>query len=322
MRKKIRDTNIKIEYSFVKVLTGSDLSSRRLPIMSVKSINSGPTIWLTAGVHGEEVGGMVVIQEIFKKLKNNLLRGEVYALPLADPIGFETSSRVIVQSEEDLNRSFPGDKDGSLAERMADRIFTTITKTNPDLVLDLHNDWRKSIPYVVLDNVGQSKEIYNKNNFFAHKTGFPVILDTDDVEKTLTESLVKHNIPAFVMELGESFVVNEKNVGYGVNAIWNVLSYLGMVNPVECLSGYNLNESVKGKILKYSSNPVSHSSGVIRFLVKPGDIIEKGTPVAKVYNAFGKLLEVLRVQEKAIVLGYSDYSVAFPGAHVVSFGVI
>jgi predicted deacylase len=134
IRKEIRDTNIKVEYSFVKILTGSDLSSRRLPIMSVKSINSGPTIWLTAGVHGEEVGGMVVIQEIFKKLKNNLLKGEVYALPLADPIGFETSSRVIVQSEEDLNRSFPGNKDGSLAERMADRIFTTIIKTNPDFL--------------------------------------------------------------------------------------------------------------------------------------------------------------------------------------------
>jgi len=248
MRKKLKNRNIKVEYSFIKILTGSDLSSRRLPIMSVKSINHGPTIWLTAGVHGEEVGGMVVIQEIFKKLRYNLLKGEVYALPLMNPMGFETSSRLIIQTDEDLNRSFPGDKDGSLAERIADKIFTTIIKTNPDLVLDLHNDWRKSIPYVLLDNFSQNKSVYEKTKSFSYKFGFPIILDTDNVEKTLTESLLKRDIPSLAVELGESFVVNERNVEQGVKAIWDVLTSLGMVKESEGLVGFDIDKNIKGKV--------------------------------------------------------------------------
>ena len=48
-------------YSFLKILTGSDLSIRRLPVMSVSSRNPGPVIWLTGCMHGDEVGGLIVI---------------------------------------------------------------------------------------------------------------------------------------------------------------------------------------------------------------------------------------------------------------------
>ena len=95
----------KIEYSFLKILTGSDLSQRKLPVMEAKSVNSGPVVWLTACVHGDELGGIVIIQEIFKLLKKKpLLKGTVYAFPLMNPIGFETASRHINISEE----GFPG----------------------------------------------------------------------------------------------------------------------------------------------------------------------------------------------------------------------
>lgn len=57
-----------------------------------------------------------------------------------NPLGFETASRHITLSGEDLNRSFPGDKEGSLAGRIANQIFTKIKETKPFLVLDLHND--------------------------------------------------------------------------------------------------------------------------------------------------------------------------------------
>ena len=57
----------KIKYSFIKIMTGSDLSRRRLPFMSAESSKSGPVVWLTGCGHGDEVGGTVVIQEIFKR---------------------------------------------------------------------------------------------------------------------------------------------------------------------------------------------------------------------------------------------------------------
>lgn len=315
----------KVKYSFLKILTGSDLSRRRLPFMSVESVNPGPVVWLTGCIHGDEVTGIVTIQEVFKRLQRRpLTKGSLYAFPLMNPIGFEAASRNITISREDLNRSFPGDKSGSLAERIADKIFGTIKETNPSLVLDLHNDWMKSIPYAVIDaNPGGAyRKTYEKTKAIAEKSGFLVILETEELVKSFSYSLLQHNIPALTIELGESYVVNEKNVEYGVRSILGILAFLEMIEQMDETFSFGLPKSVKGKALKFSSQPVSSASGIIRFLAKPGDVVQKGQAVAKIYNTFGKLQDTILSLSNCIVLGHSDSSVAFPGAPVMAFGVI
>jgi predicted deacylase len=292
--------------------------------MSVESINHGPLVWLTGCIHGDEVTGIVTIQEVFKKIqKQHLLRGAVYAFPLMNPIGFETGSRNITLSREDLNRAFPGNKDGSLAERIADRIFSTIRQTYPSLVLDLHNDWRKSIPYTIIDpHPGDTqKQAYEKAKTFAKKAGFLVILDTEDVDRSFSFSLLRHNIPALTIELGESHVVNEKNVEYGVKSILSILHYLEMTEITDETFSFNLTKEFIGRPMKFSYGQVSSASGIIRFLAQPGDIVKSGQIVAKIYNTFGKLQDTIRCCNEGVVLGHSDSSVAFPGAPVMSFGV-
>lgn len=323
--------NQQIRYSFINVLTGSDLSSRRLALMTAISKTEGPVVWLTGCVHGEEVGGIAIIQEIFKKLKKEpLLQGAVYAFPLMNPMGFEMVSRSIGVSSDDLNRAFPGNPKGSLAERIADKVFTTIMATNPALVLDLHNDWTQSIPYTLIDPYpgAEHKEAYEKVKHYAEQTGFVVINeqeeadDRDDLKRTLSGSLLLKNVPAITLELGEAYVVNEQNVEEGVKAIWNILMQLGMVTVSEQKMDYAIPEVLQGKILHYSHQPVSSSSGIIRFKVKPGQLVKKDQPIAKIYNVFGKLEQTLAADRDGIVLGHSDSSVALPGEPIVSFGFI
>ncbi|MBU1628206.1 succinylglutamate desuccinylase/aspartoacylase family protein, partial [bacterium] len=256
----------RMKYSFKKILTGSDLSTRRLAMMEAASPNPGPLVWLTACVHGDEVGGMVVIQEIFKTLKKSpLLKGEVNAFPLMNPIGFETISRNIGIGKEDLNRAFPGSMTGSLAERIAYKIFSTITDTEPTLVLDLHNDWIKSIPYAPIDpNPGLDyKDVFEKIKEFSKSIGL-VLINEEVTEsayrisrKTLSGSLMMHHIPAITLELGEAFVVNENNVQDGVTAIWNVLSGLEMVVPAQRRMNHHLPGAIRDKNMRYSHQPVS-----------------------------------------------------------------
>ena len=213
-----RPVSVKISYSFLKILPGSDLSVRRLPLMSAKSTKPGPVVWLTACGHGDEVCGIVIIQELFKLVRRKLKCGSVYAFPLMNPLGFETASRQISVSREDLNRSFPGDKNGTLGKRIAQSIFSTIMDTSPDLVLDLHNDWIESIPYVLLDNPSPEfpKGVYEQTRSFAQQTGFVVIVDSEKVSGTLSFNLNLKKVPALTLELGESYVINERNVEYGV----------------------------------------------------------------------------------------------------------
>ena len=322
---KPRQVPQKVRYSFQKIMTGSDLSRRRLPFMAIESAKRGPVVWLAGCIHGDEVTGIVTIQEVFKAVKRRkLLKGALYAFPLMNPIGFESASRNITMSREDLNRSFPGDRHGSLAERIAETVFTTIKETRPSLVLDLHNDWMKSIPYALLDRHPDPghEAAYEAAVTIAGKSGFPVICETEASTTSFSYSLLQHDIPALTFELGESYVVNEINVDYGVRSILSILAHLGMMDQVGEPFALDVPDSVRGKILKLSDKPVSSTSVIIRFIARPGDIVRKGQPVARIFNTFGKLQGMILAVEDGIVLGHSDSSVAFPGAPIMAFGMI
>ncbi len=292
--------------------------------MAAHSPEQGPVVWLTACGHGDEVGGIVIIQDIFKRIRRTgLLRGSIYAFPLMNPIGFESISRHITLSKEDLNRSFPGNKNGTFGERIADQIFTKITETQPTLVLDLHNDWIQSIPYTLIDKDSSSypEEMGQEIRFFAVETGFLVIQDTEELSKTLSHNLIVQGIPALTLELGESYVVNEANIDFGVKSIWNILSSLEMVEAAEQDFRFPFPEHYRGQVLRYSDRPLSSTSGIIRYLAKPGDFVVHGQPIAKTYNAFGKRQEILYALDNGIVLGHADSSMVFPGMRVMAFGL-
>lgn len=315
----------RIRHSFLKILTGSDLSRRRLPLMQAHTDKQGPVIWLTACAHGDEVGGIVIIQEIFKRLqRTGLLCGSVYAFPLMNPLGFESASRSIPFSKEDLNRSFPGDEHGSLGERIADQIFKRITETEPTLVVDLHNDWTRSIPYAVIDPVGAHapETLHQSVTDFAHASGLLVIREITIERKTLSYSLIAHGIAALTLEMGESYVVNERNIETGVRSVWNLLTRLGLTQAEpQGEYRYPLPETISSDVYHYTDKPLSSTSGIIRFLAKAGSVVKKEQPIARIYNAFGKPQETLHATADGIVLGHADSSVVFPGMSVMAFGI-
>jgi len=320
----------KLKYSFLNVFTGSDLSERKMPLMVAESRNDGPVVWLTGCIHGDEVAGMVVIQEIFKRLqKEPLLKGSIHALPLVNPFGFEMASRKISLTEEDLNRAFPGEKKGSLARRVADKIFNLIVNTKPAIVLDLHNDWISSIPYTLLDprKIFPNSEVFEKTKIFAEKIGFPMVIDSNDPKDvaesltTLSGSLVHYGIPSITLELGEPNIVNEKNVADGVRAVWRVLAELGMVREMNETLNTVFSNELHGKLLDISAGASCTVMGIIRFLVRPGSVVKKDQPIARIYNAFGKLRETLVSPGDGIVLSYTDYAVTYPGSYVIAYGL-
>jgi len=308
-----------LHYTFIKILTGSDLSKRRMPYMHITSPSPGPVVWLTGCMHGDEIGGTVTIHEIFKKLRNGLQRGAVHAFPLMNPFGFESISRFISYSKEDLNRSFPGNEHGTLAERMAATVFTKIVESKPALVIDLHNDWKRSIPYALFDKSG-IEQIDQEVIQYTHTCGLLQIQDTDNIRSSLTYNLMKQHIPAVVLELGESYVINEQNILIGMNAIWNMLSHLDMVIKEDTGYTYPLPDQAISKPLIYSSLPYSSTSGIIRFTKKPGELVQQGQLIAKIFNAYGKQIETIRALKDGLIIAQSDTALAFPGSPIFASG--
>jgi len=314
----------KLHYSFLKILSGSDLSRRRLPLMSAMAPQPGPVVWLTACGHGDEVSGMAIVQEVFRGVRRRLVRGTVHAFPLMNPMGFEMATRNISISREDLNRSFPGSATGSLGERIAHQIFTAIVETGPAVVLDLHNDWIESMPYVLVDHDlgGPHRAAYEKTITAGRNTGFCVIVDAEELNKTLSFSLLSRDIPALTLELGQPRIVSETNVTHGVAAVWNILASLEMIEPCGEPFCYTLPPAYgNGRLLRYSDKPYGSKTGMIRFLAKPGDEVQKGQPLAKIVNAFGRHQETVTALDDALVLGHTDSSAAFPGMPIMAFGI-
>ena len=109
----------------------------------------GPTVLITAGIHNAEYVGIQAAIELSNELDVSALRGNVVLVPLGNRSGFEnrTMSRVF-EDGKNLNRVFPGDREGSEAERLAHMLFEVFIR-NADAYIDLHcgDGYETLIPY-------------------------------------------------------------------------------------------------------------------------------------------------------------------------------
>ncbi|MDO8557429.1 MAG: succinylglutamate desuccinylase/aspartoacylase family protein [Candidatus Jorgensenbacteria bacterium] len=314
----------------ITIIYGLKNKAYHIKLLEARGKSAGPTVWLVAGIHGEEVGGVATAREIMKQLsRKGLERGAVYAIPGANPTAISVKARSIPESNEDLNRSFPGKKNGSLGKRIAEQIFSIITETKPNIVLDLHNDWIASIPYTLIDPYPglRRRKAFLAAEKIANETGFVVVHEEEETEgaswrKTLSGSLLSRGIPAITLELGGAFTVNKTNVKAGVAAIWNVLASLKMVNPRDTKPLFQTPPLFAGATLTYSGEPKIKTKGTVRFLACPGDIVKPKQIIAEVIDAKRKIRETVKAKYTGVVLGNADTTSAYPGFEAFAFAAV
>jgi predicted deacylase len=195
---------MKIRKRLIDITGPREIIQRRIPFLNLDSGKPGPVVSLTACIHGDEVGGTVIVHDLFKALlRKGLHVGAIHALPLVNSLGFENMSRYVNSEREDLNRCFPGASDGSMGEQIAHRLFDAIVKTKPSLVIDLHNDWIHSVPYILIEPSGlyASQDTETATLDLARAAKLPLVEDTDDnpeILNTLTAAMIGAGIPAFM----------------------------------------------------------------------------------------------------------------------------
>ena len=311
---------LRISKRFIDITGLRDIIQRRIPVLIADSKLPGPVVWLTACIHGDEVGGTAIVHDVFSRLKEyGLLRGSVHAYPLVNSMGFENVSRFINIDREDLNRCFPGDPQGSMGQQIARRLYDRIMKSQPDLLIDIHNDWIQSIPYLLIEppDIYSTKRLSRTVLEFARATGLLMVEDSDachSPQNTLAGALVEAGIPSYTLEAGGAYAVVEEGVSAGTNAILSTLQALEMIDPREPLPA----PATPNEALRYTNKPLCTTSGLIRFAVNPGEEIRKGQLLATVYSAFGSREESLRAATDGIVLGLEDHARVLPGREVIA----
>ena len=122
-----------IDFSIAKLYTSTKVE---IPIIIERSKIPGPTVLITAAIHGDEINGVEIVRQLIARKLNKPKRGTIICIPILNVFGFLNGNRFFPDGR-DLNRVFPGTKSGSLASRVAYH-FTKKVLPHADYCLDFH----------------------------------------------------------------------------------------------------------------------------------------------------------------------------------------
>ena len=172
-------------------------------ILRYYTFGSGnPSVLIVAGIHGDELTSIFAALRLVKLLKSSAsgVRGTITILPKANPLAIKERKRTAFDGI-DLNRCFPGDKNGMLTERIAERIWNIAV--NQDYVLDLHCCGHCSA-YVLA--------LHMENRFireYAEKIPLDTVVQSTGLRKQLFVELTHAGVPAAIIEVpGISGIAN------------------------------------------------------------------------------------------------------------------
>ncbi|MEC7986057.1 MAG: succinylglutamate desuccinylase/aspartoacylase family protein [Myxococcota bacterium] len=277
---------------------------------TLQTARPGPTVVITANIHGDECTGLGVVYRLMESLPKRLRCGMVHLYPSLNPKGLQQYSRTFPDNASDLNRLFPGRARGSAAERWVHLLWTNIAAKKPDLVLDLHTDSQLSIPYVLIDRVIKSKgssSLSERCARIAQATGLIPVWEYPTrryrqygLEKTLSGCVMNTlGTASLTLEVGPRRTLEPKAVAIAQQAVENVLSHLGLLDTP-------LPETNAGVKWQRGHGPTISKAGVFVPTQAPGAIIAAGSELGRVYDIYGSLLETLVCSEEALVLSYPD----------------
>jgi predicted deacylase len=206
--------------------TGRDFggSTLDIPVLVVRGERPGPTLCLTAGIHGDELNGVEIVRHVFEHAEPRGLDGMLVGVPIVNMHGFRRGSRYL-PDRRDLNRYFPGKPAGSTASRTAHALFTEVVRFC-DALVDLHTGSleRTNLPQIrAAITRGRVREL-------ALAFGVGVVLEGDGPGGSLRDAAVKAGIPAIVYEAGQPGRFEDEEIARGVEGVRHVMANLRMVH--------------------------------------------------------------------------------------------
>ncbi|MGM0768440.1 MAG: succinylglutamate desuccinylase/aspartoacylase family protein [Pseudomonadota bacterium] len=198
--------------------------SQPTPVLVVNGVNPGPTLCLTAALHGDELNGIEIVRRTVYDLNPEKLSGRVVGIPIVNLPGFQQATRYL-PDRRDLNRHFPGSPDGSLADRIAHSLFENVIR-HCDMLVDIHTGSQKRT------NLPQLRADMNNSDVAEFTRGFDrmAVVHSSGSSGMLRTAAVDAGIRTVTMEAGESHRIQEDQIDAGVNSLTSLLDKEGMIS--------------------------------------------------------------------------------------------
>lgn len=287
-----------IDLPMARLYTNNELT---LPVHVVHGRRSGPVLFVSAAVHGDEINGVEIIRRLLKVKALGRIKGTLLAIPVVNPFGFIQRSRYL-PDRRDLNRSFPGSPKGSLAGRVA-HLFITEIAGNCDFGIDLHtgSNFRSNLPQIraCLDDP-QTLEL-------ARAFGPPVIVPSELREGSLREAVAALGKPVLVYEGGEALYFNESVIRTGLRGITKLMRHTGM------LTASRKSKQTEPIITNKTSWVRASMSGTFSREVKLGELIKRGELLGMLSDPLGDDREEVIAPFTGVVIGQLNLPLAHEG---------
>ena len=210
---------LRVDLPVARLFTDSWLS---LPVTVIHGREPGPTLWLDAAIHGDELNGMEVIRRVLEELDPERLRGTVLAVPVVNVFGFVQQDRYL-PDRRDLNRSFPGSAHGSTASRLA-HLFMEEIVSRCEYGIDLHTGslHRTNLPQIraYLEDA-ETRRI-------AEAFGAPMLFQASEIRGSLRSAARQRGAHVIVYEAGGPLRFDPDAIATGVVGVFRVLAALEM----------------------------------------------------------------------------------------------
>lgn len=277
-----------------------------LPVFIKRAKEDGPVVLISGGVHGDEINGIVAVRRMLEEDLISLVKGTVIFMPLVNVYGFLSSSRTFPDGR-DLNRSFPGNKKGSLASQIAFILSNDIIPLI-DYGIDFHTGGR------MLSNYPQIRVDYKDKKGVELATAFGThyILNSPHIDKSFRKEAYKRRKHILVYEGGESMRLDDYAVEEALLGTQRMLIHLGMMNG-----------SVMPKptiMISDSSWVRAKVSGIFTSSVRLGEEVKKGQILATITDPYGQVKVSVKATHNGHVVGLNNNPVVNSGDALVHVG--
>ena len=273
-----------------------DWTPLSMPVHVIRGKQPGPTLCVTAAIHGDEVNGVEVVRRLLKRSALKKLTGTLIAVPIVNIYGFLYQNRYLMD-RRDLNRCFPGSEKGSLAARLAHLVTTELIAKSTHII-DLHAGslHRTNLPQIRANiDDAATKDL-------AHAFNVPVILHAELRDGSMREYATSQGIPFLLYEAGESLRFDEVSIRSGVNGILSVMVALGMLPPQKLATRH-----IEPTVVRHSYWVRAPRSGVFRPHKGLGKSVKEGEVLATIANPTGREEHKVLVPDSGIIIGKSNF---------------
>ncbi len=287
---------------------GMDSTAVSTPVLVVNGKFPGPTLCLTAAIHGDEVNGIEIVRQIVHGLDPETMHGAVVGVPIVNLNGFKRGSRYL-PDRRDLNRHFPGHPEGSAAARLAFAFFSEVV-TSCSALVDLHTGsfQRSNLPQIRANLASPAVR------HLAGAFGGLVVLHHPGTPGTLRRAALDAGIPSVTLEAGGPQRLEADAVTLASAGIRSLMSAIGLIEDE--------NPPHEPPPVYLSAHWVrSDAGGLLMSHVTLGDEIETGALLGTVTDPVSNKRFEIRAPSAGRVLGMALDQFVQPGFASYRIGI-